>query len=155
MCIRDSIRIVRNVSLVDDYFEILLYYPSLRVRLHSSYLVREALPGYILHGTKGSFIKAKTDVQESMLQAGVLPDIEDWGVEPESEKGLLHTEKDGQVLKEYKPSLRGNYLEYFEGMYSAINKNEAPPVSAQDGLNVVYIIQKAFQSNHEKKVIKL
>lgn len=150
-----DIRIVRNVSLVDDYFEILLYYPSLRVRLHSSYLVREALPGYILHGTKGSFIKAKTDVQESMLQAGVLPDIEDWGVEPESEKGLLHTEKDGQVLKEYKPSLRGNYLEYFEGMYSAINKNEAPPVSAQDGLNVVYIIQKAFQSNHEKKVIKL
>lgn len=150
-----DIRTVRKVSQVDDYFEILLYYPKLRVRLHSSYLVREALPGYILHGTKGSFIKAKTDVQESMLQAGVLPDIKDWGLEPESEKGLLHTEKDGKVLKEYIPSLRGNYLNYFEGMYTAINNKVAPPVSAHDGLKVVYIIQKAFESNHEKKIITL
>jgi predicted dehydrogenase len=150
-----DIRIVRDVSHVDDYFEVLLYYRSLRVRLHSSYLVREALPGYILHGTKGSFIKPKTDVQESMLQAGVLPGIENWGIEPESEKGLLHTEKDGQLLKKYIPSLRGNYLEYFEGIYNTITNKVAPPVSAEDGLKVVYIIRKAFESNHEKKVIQL
>ncbi len=51
-----DIRIVRPVSQVDDYFEVLLYYPKLRVRLHCSYLVREPLPAYQLHGIKGSFI---------------------------------------------------------------------------------------------------
>lgn len=54
-----DIRIIRPVSKVDDYFEVLLYYPNLRVRLKASYSVREALPGYIIHGLKGSFIKPK------------------------------------------------------------------------------------------------
>ena len=77
-----DIRIVRDVSQVDDYFEVLLYYPKLRVRLHSNYLVRETLPAYQLHGTKGSFIKAKTDVQEAALQAGSIPGSQDWGKDP-------------------------------------------------------------------------
>src|SRR5947209_13139365 len=57
-----DIRIIRPNSKVDDYFELLFYYPELRVRLKCSYIVREALPAYILHGMKGSFIKTKSDV---------------------------------------------------------------------------------------------
>src|SRR2546423_3691624 len=52
-----DIQIIRPNSKVDDYFEILFYYPHLRVRLKCSYLVREALPAYIIHGFRGSFIK--------------------------------------------------------------------------------------------------
>ncbi|HYC29502.1 MAG TPA: Gfo/Idh/MocA family oxidoreductase, partial [Chitinophagaceae bacterium] len=89
-----DITIMRPISQVDDYFELLMYYPSSRVRLKSSYQVREALPGYVLHGSKGSFIKPKTDVQEALLQAGKTPGTPDWGLEPDSERGLLHTEKD-------------------------------------------------------------
>ena len=65
-----DIEIMRPISQVDDYFELLLFYKKLRVRIKGSYVVREALPGYILHGLKGSFIKPKTDVQENMLLAG-------------------------------------------------------------------------------------
>lgn len=86
-----DIHIVRPISSVVDYFELLMYYPALRVRLHSSYLVREPLPAYILHGSKGSFIKTKSDVQEEALQSGQMPDDIEWGAEPESERGLLHT----------------------------------------------------------------
>src|SRR6185295_5448742 len=82
-----DIQIMRPVSKVDDYFEVLLYYPGLRVRLKSSYQVREPLPGYVIHGSKGSFIKPKTDVQEAMLQAGKVPGQPDWGTESETEKG--------------------------------------------------------------------
>ena len=102
-----DIAIMRKLSKVDDYMELLLYYPGLRVRIKSSYVVREALPSYAFHGTKGSFIKARTDVQEVMLQAGKVPGGADWGIEPESEKGLLHTEKDGKLIREYIPSVRG------------------------------------------------
>jgi scyllo-inositol 2-dehydrogenase (NADP+) len=150
-----DITIMRTVSKVDDYMELLLYYDRLRVRVKSSYLVREPLPSYCFHGTKGSFIKARTDVQEILLLAGVAPGADDWGVEPDNEKGLLHTEKDGKIIHEYVPSLKGNYGEYYDGMYEAIRNNKAVPVTAQDGLNVIRIIEAAYQSNKEKRIVSL
>jgi len=150
-----DIRIIRPLSQVDDYFEVLLYYQDMRVRLHTSYLAREALPGYILHGTKGSFLKAKTNVQEEALDKEILPGNDDWGVEPESEKGLLHTEKYGQVIKKYISSERGNYGDYFTEIYKAIRENGKVPVTAEEGLNVIRIINAAFKSSEEKKVITI
>jgi len=107
----------------------------------------------VIHGSKGSFIKPKTDVQEAMLQAGKVPGQPDWGTESETEKGLLHTEINGKVIREYVPSLKGNYLEYYEGIYKAIRNNEPLPVSAEDGLKVVRVIETAYDSNSKKKVM--
>jgi len=150
-----DIRIIRPQSLVDDYFELLLYYPKLRVRLKASYAVREALPGYILHGLKGSFIKPKTDVQETMLQQGIMPGGEDWGTEPETEKGLLHTEINGEIVREHIPSFQGNYNDYYNAMYESIRNNKPLPVTAEEGMAVVRIIQTAFESSKMQRVIEL
>jgi predicted dehydrogenase len=150
-----DIRIIRPLSKVDDYFELLLYYPKLRVRLKASYVVREALPGYILHGLKGSFIKAKTDVQETMLQQGIIPDKEDWGTEPESEKGLLHTEINGEVVRKYIASEQGNYNEYYNSIYEAIRNNQPLPVTPEEGTDVVKIIVEAFESSRIQKIVEL
>lgn len=148
-----DIRIFRPVSMVDDYFELLLYYDNLRVRLRSSYLVREAPPGYILHGRKGSFLKSKTNVQEEALAAGKMPDDPHWGTEPESENGLLHSEINGRVVREFITSQRGNYAEYYDGIYKALRNGAAPPVTAEDGLKVIRIIQKAYESNEKKCIV--
>ena len=150
-----DIRVIRKMSQVDDYFELLLYYSNLRVRLHSSYLVREQLPGYILHGTKGSFIKEKTNVQEEALHKGILPVGAEWGVEPENQKGFLHTEKDGQVIKEHVVSETGNYNDFFTGIYQAIRQGATNPVEPEDALNVIRIIESAFLSSREKRVVTL
>jgi predicted dehydrogenase len=150
-----DIRIVRPLSEVDDYFELLLYYQKLRVRLKASYVVREALPGYIIHGLKGSFIKAKTDVQETMLQAGNMPGGKDWGTEPETEKGLLHADIDGQIVREYIASEQGNYGDYYKGIYEAIRNNKPVPVSAEEGEKVIRIIQAAYESSLLQKVIDI
>ncbi|GAC1592099.1 MAG: Gfo/Idh/MocA family oxidoreductase [Chitinophagaceae bacterium] len=148
-----DIAIMRKVSKVDDYMELLLYYPGLRVRVKSGYMVREALPSYVFHGTKGSFIKARTDVQEVMLQASIVPGGSQWGVEPDSEKGLLHTEKDGKIIREYIPSLKGNYGDYYDVLYKAIRENGPVPVTAEEGVNIIRVIAAAYESNREKKVI--
>ncbi|MEP7279467.1 MAG: Gfo/Idh/MocA family oxidoreductase [Bacteroidota bacterium] len=148
-----DIAIMRKLSKVDDYMELLLYYPELRVRVKSSYVVREALPSYVFHGTRGSFIKARTDVQEVMLQAGIVPGGSNWGVEPETEKGLLHTEKDGKIIREYVPSLKGNYGDYYDVLYTAIRENGPLPVTAEQALNIIRVIEAAYESNREKKVI--
>ena len=150
-----DIRIIRPVAKVDDYFDLLLYYPSLRVRIKSSYQVREPLPGYILHGSKGSFIKPKTNIQEERLQAGEVPGATEWGIEPQSEWGLLHTETAGNITRGYIPSERGNYGDYYSGMYGAIRNDKPVPVSAEDGCEVIKIIEAAFKSSQKKKVVNI
>ena len=150
-----DIRIIRPGSRVADYWEILFYYETLRVRLKSSYVVREALPGYILHGLKGSFIKAKTDVQETMLQKGFSPGGNDWGIEPEIEKGLLHTEINGKIIREYIESEQGNYGEYYDAIYGAIRDDEPLPVKAEEGLRVIQIIEAAYESDKAQRAVVL
>jgi len=145
----------RPNSKVDDYFDLKLFYPNHRATLKSSYYVREQMPGYQLHGTLGSFIKHKTDVQETDLQAHKKPGGDGWGVEPDSQKGLLNTEKDGKVIKEYIQSERGNYGDYYNGIYDAIRNNKDVPVSGEDGMKVIQVIEAALKSNNEKQVIEL
>lgn len=145
----------RPNSQVGDYFDLKLFYPSHRVILKSSYYVREPLPGYILHGKKGSFIKSKADVQEVDLQAGKTPDSKNWGKEPDDKQGLLHTEKDGKTIKESIPTLTGNYMEYFDTIFDAIRHNTRLSVKAEDAMMVIAIIEAALKSNEEHKVIEL
>jgi scyllo-inositol 2-dehydrogenase (NADP+) len=150
-----DIRMIRTNSQVDDYFELLLYYNDKRVRLKANYLVREPLPGYIIHGSKGSFIKQRTDVQEKALLQNVLPESPGWGVEPVTEKGLLHTEINGKVIREQVPSLTGNYMEYYNSIYEALKNNKDAPVAPLEGLQVIRIIEAAFESNAKRAVVPL
>lgn len=149
-----DITINRPGSKVDDYFDLKLFYPVHRISLKSSYFVREPLPGYVFHGTLGSFIKHKTDVQETDLVAGKIPGSPGWGTEPDSQKGLLHTEKNGVIIKEYITSLQGNYGDYYEAMYQAIRNSSKVPVSGEDGMKVIQVIEAALKSNKERKVIE-
>jgi len=151
-----DIGIIRPISRVDDYMELLLFYPAqrnLRVRLKSSYLVREAVPATALYGTLGTFLKPKADPQEQRLLAGAMPDEKDWGVEPDSGKGLLHTEKDGKVIREYIPSLKGNYGDFYTGMYEAIRHDKPVPVTPAEGIDIIRVVTAAYESNELKKVV--
>ena len=148
-----NLKIIRSGSQVNDWFEILLFYPGLQFRLKSSLIVKEPLPGYIFHGSKGSFIKGRTDIQENELLAGKMPNMEDWGMEPESEAGLLHFEKDGVSTREKIKSLQGNYYGYYDEMYKAIREDAPVPVTADDGILVMRIIEAAIQSSDEKKLV--
>lgn len=142
-------------SKVSDYYDVKLFYPTYKVILKSSFFVREALPGNIIYGTKGSFIKTKTDVQENDLLAGKMPNSANWGIEPERDKGLLHTELNGKIIKEYIPTLKGNYMDYYDAMFDAIRNNKPVPVTAIDGMNVIKIIEVIQNSSAQKKVIDL
>ena len=146
---------LRPNSKVVDFFDVKLYYESHRVSLKSSYFVREPLPGHIFHGTKGSFIKSKADVQEKELMEGEKPGLPNWGSEPKGEEGVLHTEKNGEVVREKVTALKGNYMEYYDGIYDAIRHHKSVPVSGNDGMNVIKVIEAAIKSNSEKRRIDL
>ncbi|MEN9685068.1 MAG: hypothetical protein RLZZ28_854 [Bacteroidota bacterium] len=150
-----DINITRPGSKVADYFEILLYYPTMRVRLKSGYQVREPYPSFAVHGRKGSFLKSRADVQETLLAANQPPNLNEWGTEPLAEQGLLHTEKEGAVIREKIPTLQGNYYHYYEGIFQSIRKQEPVQVSASDGILVMQIIEAAQQSSRERRVVDL
>ena len=150
-----DIRITREHSLVDDYFDILLYYSSFRVSLKAGFFVREAIPAYVIHGKKGSFLKPRADVQEDELKLGNKPNLDTWGTESIEKQGILHTEINGEIVKQQIPTLQGNYYDFFDGVYHSIIQNAIEPVTAQDGVHVMQIIEAAIQSSAKKKAIDL
>jgi scyllo-inositol 2-dehydrogenase (NADP+) len=150
-----DVRVTRSGSKVDDYFEILLYYPTLRVRLKSGYYYREPIPAFTLFGRNGSFHKSRADIQENALLANIPANSPNWGIEPESERGLLHTEIDGKIILEQVPTEKGDYAQYYEGIYQHIRNGAPLHVTADDGIRVMKIITAALESSAKKRVIAL
>ncbi|MET0244712.1 MAG: Gfo/Idh/MocA family oxidoreductase, partial [Flavitalea sp.] len=148
-----DVRLQRPHAKTDDYFDLRLDYGFLRVRLTSGMLVREAGPRFMIHGTKGSFLKSGEDVQEALLRAGAVPVSKTWGAEPESMYGTLHTEKDGEIIREIYPSLPGNYGDYYRSVYQTLKQGEPLSETPQHGYNTIRIIEAAFESSKQKSTI--
>lgn len=149
------LRTYRPSSRVIDYLDISLFYPKKTVRLKSGYVIKEPIPSFVLHGFNGSFLKPRADVQEDVLQAGGMPGAADWGTEPDWGKGVLNINRNGETVRELVTSLQGNYMEYYDGIYDAIINNMQPPVSAEDGIKVMKIMDAAQESNSQKKIINI
>ena len=150
-----DIRTLRENSVVDDNIDILLYYPDKRVRLHGGFFNKEQQPGFMLQGRNGSFFKPRADVQEDTLKTGAKPNLEDWGTEPEEKAGLLHAVVNGETVRKTVPTLKGNYYGLFDGVYKAIREGATEPVTAEDGLRVMQIIDAAIKSSEQRQAVIL
>ena len=82
----------REHSLIDDAFNIRLNYGKLKATITSSLMTRGDLPRYVVHGSKGSFVKHGIDVQEDNAKAGITPDMPTFGIEPPQYQGVLDAE---------------------------------------------------------------
>ncbi|RYY23094.1 MAG: oxidoreductase [Chitinophagaceae bacterium] len=148
-----DIRLQRPHAQVDDNFELRLDYGFLKVILKAGMLVREPGPRYMIHGTKGSFIKYGEDVQEAKLRNGEKPVGENWGAEPAEIHGLLHTEKDGNIIREIYPSRSGHYGEYYNSVYNSIVNGAPVTEKPEHGLNTIRLIELAMESSEKKCMI--
>lgn len=150
-----DIRITREHSQVDDWFDLSLYYPDKRVRLKAGFFVREAIPAYVVHGKKGSFLKQRGDIQEDVLKTGGKPNRDNWGTEPEGKEGMLHTEINGEVVRKIIPTLQGNYYDLFDGVYKSITEGKPEPVPAAEGIDTMKIIDAAIASSKQKIIVEV
>ncbi len=148
-----DIRALRTGAEVDDSFTLLMRYPEIKVSLKVSYLVREPGPRFSLHGTDGSFLKWGDDPQEADLKSGKLPGIQGWGKEPEEIWGILNTETSKLQYKGKYETIPGNYLEYYDDIYDAIINHREPLVTAQQGRDVIRVIEAAKESNQLRKEV--
>jgi predicted dehydrogenase len=133
----------RPESKVDDYMHVHLRYENgPNVFVTASLLTASPLPSFVIHGTKGSFIKSRTDVQEDQLQAGMTPDDPEYGIEHDGHEGkLVSIDQTGERSTEYITALKGNYDRLFVAVYDAI-RNEVPyPISEDDIMAQMQILE--------------
>lgn len=123
----------RKDSQVDDYACILLNYEGgLNVFITTSLLVANPQASFVLHGTDGSFIKYRTDLQEAQLIGGMMPDHPEFGIEAEDREGILTVpDEHGQMISRLVPAERGNYMEVFQSIFSAIRQGHPYFVSEE------------------------
>jgi predicted dehydrogenase len=148
-----DIRTFRTDGKVDDFYEIYMSYEDVKVRLHSSYLVREPNPRFSIHGTLGSFVKYGLDVQEAALKVGEIPGKPGWGIEDAEIWGTLHTEINGEEVVKKIESEPGNYLAFYDNIFEAVRNNADLIVRPQEALFNIHAIELAMQSSQEGRAL--
>ena len=146
-----DLRKTRPGTEVEDLFEILLYYPEMRVRLKAGYYFKVPVPAFQLHGKLGSFIKTRSDRQEADLDAGRKPEGDSWGQESPNDFGVIQVDGGNP---ERVPSEKGNFMAFYENVFQTLRGNETPAVGVQEGINSMRVIDAAIESSRAKKVIK-
>lgn len=133
----------RERTQVDDYFFIQLSYPnSLNITLCSNMLVVNPQAAFVLHGTLGSFIKQRSDIQESQLLKGMKLDNPAYGIELPENAGTLSTmDEAGNRTDITIQSDKGNYLSLFEAVYQSLVDDKPYPVTREDVLIQLEILE--------------
>lgn len=126
----------RENSVVDDYGTMILNYSSgLNVFLTVSLLVADPQASFVLHGDNGSFIKTRTDVQESQLIQGMLPNSSEYGIEELGNEGVLTISgTDNTLVKQKVISKKGSYMQLFDAVYETI-RHDKPYFVSKDQIN--------------------
>jgi len=148
-----DVRIERDGAVVDDAFDLTLRYPRLRVFLRATMLASKPAPHFLIHGTKGSYVKYGLDPQENALKRGELPGGPGWGKEPPEAWGTLSQVEGEKVTERAVPTEAGDYRGYYENIRDAILGKAELEVTPQAALSVMRILELAQQSSRERRVI--
>ena len=134
----------REQAQSDDWFHVVLRYPSHRAILHAGSLVADASLRFAVHGTGGSFVKRGLDPQEQALRDGHRPGGPDWGLDPN--QGTLTSMRDGMASTRLIPGHPGNYLRFYAQLHEAIRGNGPAPVANEEVIKVMRVIEAAVLS---------
>jgi scyllo-inositol 2-dehydrogenase (NADP+) len=148
--INSDIRIERDGAVVDDSFDLTLFYPrDLRALLRATMLSAALRPRFVLHGTKGAYVKHSFDVQEPNLRAGRIPWEEpSTPAELEENSGVLTlVNADGTSVERRIPPGPADYRAFYANVRDAMLGLAKLAVGPQHALNVMRILELARESS--------
>jgi scyllo-inositol 2-dehydrogenase (NADP+) len=155
-----DVREDRDTTEIEDAFDITLYYPRHRVYLRATMLACDPAPRYLIHGTHGSYKKIGVDPQEPTILAGKLPPKlpdDSWLNEPETNWGTITAATDlskpGNLVTHPVPTLRGDYRGFYSNVADTILGRAAQAVTAEDGYNVIRILELARESSRARQLL--
>jgi scyllo-inositol 2-dehydrogenase (NADP+) len=141
----------RETSQVDDSFDVCLEYPELRAMGRARIIAFAPGPHFLIHGTKGSFVKYGMDPQEARLRGDSVPEGTDWGEEPESLWGTLSIVGEPAVKLK---SERGDYRGFYENVRDAIEKKAPLAVTPEQALRTMRAVMLAHKSSRERRTVE-
>ncbi|MEO9269524.1 oxidoreductase [Serratia ureilytica] len=127
-----------------DYFHALLNYGDRRVVLHASMLAAAESPRYVVHGTRGSYVKYGLDPQEDRLKAGERLPQADWGYD--MREGVVTLSRGDLLAEQPLLNIPGNYPAYYAAVRDAIAGIGENPVPAADAIAVMALIELGLES---------
>ena len=145
----------RDGARAVDYVHLVLGYGRMRAILHAGSVAALPGPRFVLHGDRGSFVKHGLDPQEAALRAGGRPGDPGWGRESPDAYGEFVTETGGERRSRRIQTLSGDYSAFYRGMADAIAGRGSVPVSGEDAVRGLHIIEAAIVSAAEGRVVEL
>ncbi|CAB3768033.1 oxidoreductase [Paraburkholderia solisilvae] len=142
-----TVKAHRDHASAPDYVHLQLGYAAHEVVLHASALTAIAAPRFTIHGTRGSYVKYGLDTQEDQLKAGLRPGNAGFG--GSNETGTLRVLEGEQEAEREWPTRDGAYVDFYRALAASIKDGAPFPVSAQDAVDVMTVIELADRSERE------
>lgn len=150
-----SVRIDRENALADDAWDIVLEFERshpVTAMLRSTLTACTPGPRYVVHGTRGSYVKWGIDPQEDQLKAGMNFDSPGFGEEPESAWGELRI-CDGSTRRV--PTLRGDYRGFYANVRDALLGRAELAVKPEQAWRTTRLIELARESSREGRRLRV
>lgn len=141
-----DVRIDRENAVVDDAFDVMLKFGGITARLRATNLAAMPGPRFVVHGTRGSFVKWGLDPQEDALRAGAKFSDPGFGEEPESKWGALYVP--GRKPERIRTA-PGDYRGIYANVRDAILGKATLEVTPQQAWRTTRLIELARQSSAE------
>jgi hypothetical protein len=87
-------------------------------------------------------VKYGIDVQEDHLKAGILPNMEGFGIEPASNQGILNSDVNGLHFRGTIETLKGDWGILFQNLYEAITGKAELLVKPEEVLEQIKIMEQ-------------
>ena len=144
---------LRPGAQATDYFHAVLSYPQRRIILHGTMLAAAESARYILHGTRGSYVKFGLDPQEDRLKNGERLPQEDWGYDMRD--GVVTRAEGETLVEETLLTLPGNYPAYYAAIRDALNGSGENPVPASQAIQIMELIELGIESAKHRATLCL
>ncbi|HCR2028296.1 TPA: oxidoreductase [Enterobacter cloacae] len=144
---------LRPGAQTTDYFHAVLSYPQRRIVLHGTMVAAAESARYILHGTRGSYVKFGLDPQEERLKNGERLPQEDWGYDMRD--GVVTKVEGETLMEETLLTIPGNYPAYYAAVRDALNGTGENPVPASQAIQIMELIELGIESAKHRATLCL
>lgn len=141
-----TIAAYREHAQAEDYVHLQLAYPDKQVVLHASALTALETPRFVVHGTRGSYLKTGLDSQEEQLKIGMRPGHPEWA---KNFPGMIREVNGNLDVRGELMTVPGAYEEFYRAVAASILDGSPFPITAADAVMVSDILELARKSADE------
>lgn len=139
-----DLRVVRDLTAtLSDQFEVNLFYKdAFKATIQSSETTTVHYPKWILHGTKGSYIKHNIDQQEYDLKTGIMPGDTGFGIDAPQDYGkVTYYNQNNDRIEKIIPTITGDYGRVYDAVYETLVNQQEKLVSNEQLLTTISILE--------------